>query len=276
MDFGDLGNHCAVSGCGRQDFLPFTCDYCKLKLCLQHKNYENHECAGLKGKSMTSIDCPICSKSVKFTENQNADEIWAQHYSADCTKKPAPEKSKQSVKCAIPLCSTTLGISNSYECPKCKIKVCLPHRMPEDHGCSSTVTSSSMKPGVSSSSKFGGKRGKGPQVDPNNTLRGTSERRRQQMTADWACSACTTSNSYTLDSCHLCKTRRIIRQDDFTEDTVAATSDYSVCPFCSARYSDPVDLIAHVEEKHNSMERAEARGTDRTPSKNAKRKCICS
>lgn len=165
-----------------------------------------------------------------------------------------------------------------------KIKVCLSHRMPEDHGCSflqrgpGQGTSLSSNKANAPTSKVAGKRGKQPPVDPQNTLRGTSDRRRDRATADWACSACTSVNSFSVSICEVCQTSRVPVHSEYTEDTggTGNTGDFSACPFCSARYSDPVDLIAHVEQRHSAESAVAGRGPSRTPSKNSARKCICS
>ena len=67
MEFVDMGGHCQQEGCKQQDFLPFKCNVCTKTLCLAHRSYVAHECVGSLAKDMTSLDCPICGRSVKFT-----------------------------------------------------------------------------------------------------------------------------------------------------------------------------------------------------------------
>lgn len=40
----DIGTNC--SKCNRLDFLPFTCEYCKLVFCEDHRKLEAHQCPG--------------------------------------------------------------------------------------------------------------------------------------------------------------------------------------------------------------------------------------
>lgn len=40
----DIGSNC--SKCNRLDFLPFTCEYCKLIFCEDHRRLEAHQCPG--------------------------------------------------------------------------------------------------------------------------------------------------------------------------------------------------------------------------------------
>jgi hypothetical protein len=132
MEFANTGLHCAYSGCNQKDFLPFKCDVCSLELCLLHRDYKSHECVGRDAKDWTSMDCPICQKSVKYTKSTNVDEVWEQHYLNECTKEasrpkgPLPE---------CPSCKTKMALSNRYNCGKCGLRICLKCRTPEAHNC---------------------------------------------------------------------------------------------------------------------------------------------
>ena len=98
MEFANSGKHCSHTECNQQDFLPFTCDYCKRSYCLAHRTYASHGCDGDAAKDIHSIECPICLKSVVFKKNQNVDEIWNQHYANDCTKELSKAKPNQNCK----------------------------------------------------------------------------------------------------------------------------------------------------------------------------------
>ena len=84
---------------------------------------------------MTSIDCPVCGKSVKFSQAQSVDDVWEKHYFNDCSKISPPLKAAKI--CHKETCSTILGLSNSFRCTKCGEDVCLMHRVPEEHNCAS-------------------------------------------------------------------------------------------------------------------------------------------
>ena len=135
LEHTNLGHHCEVISCNQRDFLPFTCDICKRKLCLLHRSYAAHTCAGENSKDITSIDCPICGKSVKFSQAQSTkvDEIWEEHYLTNCSREKAPLKITKI--CFKSSCTTVLGLSNIYRCKKCNKDVCLQHRVPEEHSC---------------------------------------------------------------------------------------------------------------------------------------------
>jgi predicted nucleic acid binding AN1-type Zn finger protein len=139
MEFEHVGSHCQMVGCNQKDFLPFHCDHCKKHLCAEHRTYAAHSCAGGAAKDVTSIDCPVCGKTVKFDMTQDVNVMWEQHYLTECTQV-AVDTSKQVVKkCGRVGCRTVLGISNTYTCQKCAKLVCLSHRIPEDHNCTSNI-----------------------------------------------------------------------------------------------------------------------------------------
>ena len=149
------------------------------------------------------------------------------------------------------------------------------------------------------------------QVDYSNTLRGTAELRRQRSQEEWSCTACTSLNKASNTSCNVCGTNRLAGREGTTVDTsidrgprdhragvngsfatldrnssASASSNYgsrissnnsggdvSICPFCSRRFSDPVDLIQHCEAVH--PDNGSVNNSRPTPKKKGK-KCICS
>ena len=86
-------------------------------------------------KDMTSIDCPICGKGVKFDKSQDANVVWDHHYLHDCSQQATSHHEKTVVRCFKPGCNTVLGPSNKFTCAKCHMNVCLAHRIPEEHNC---------------------------------------------------------------------------------------------------------------------------------------------
>ena len=135
MEFEHVGSHCQVTNCNQKDFLPFKCQHCTMTFCNEHRTYSAHECKGELARDMTSIDCPICSLSVKFDLSQDVNQVWESHYMNTCTKAPPIKKATK--KCNRPDCQTSLGLTNSFTCSKCNKLVCLTHRMPEEHSCAS-------------------------------------------------------------------------------------------------------------------------------------------
>lgn len=94
---------------------------------------------------MTSFDCPVCGKSVKHDKADDVNEIWSMHFSVECTQTAAPSKSSTSSMstsdlCYFSECRKVMGPSNRFRCEKCRREVCLSHRMPEAHACSSLAS----------------------------------------------------------------------------------------------------------------------------------------
>lgn len=131
LEHTKLGAFCEAVGCNQRDFLPFNCDICHKKLCLAHRTHTSHGCSG--PADMTSLSCPICGESVRFPQSEDPDVIWNNHYLTTCNQKPATPKPV--LRCACKSCRATLGLSNCIDCSRCKLKVCLSHRAPEDHQC---------------------------------------------------------------------------------------------------------------------------------------------
>mmetsp|Transcript_9579 Transcript_9579/g.15913 ORF Transcript_9579/g.15913 Transcript_9579/m.15913 type:complete len:507 (+) Transcript_9579:260-1780(+) len=207
MEFEHVGRLCQVDLCNQKDFLPFICDSCGMSLCLAHRSYTMHHCAGAKGKDMTSIDCPVCSKSVKFDKSQDPNVVWDDHYVNHCSQQQPSVQQKHIVRCFRPGCSTILGPSNTFTCTKCHQKVCMSHRMSEAHNCVGPVRKSFLdrvqnnasgdnhrsstngagmflQPAFkkkTATTKAAGKKKTGQKEgDPANTLKGTADLRRQR------------------------------------------------------------------------------------------------
>lgn len=244
LDHTKLGHNCDVPACNQRDFLPFTCDLCRRKLCLLHRSYTSHSCEGCNSKDMTSIDCPICMKSVKFSQSQSADVVWQDHYMNSCSREFSEAKAAKT--CAKSTCTTILGLSNSFKCPKCGKEVCLSHRVPEEHNCAFSsgtqkakpnsnfldriaLTKSEPKDAQSSFSKGKSTARKVDSTGPDNSLRGTADRRSRA-----AKSSSDTSSSTNHAASH-------VSVDQFS------------CPLCSYFTVDAVELQTHFTAQHPEM-----------------------
>lgn len=95
----------------------------------------SHGCDGETLRDMTSINCPICNQTVKYNKAQDVEMVWNDHYNNSCSQTATVTKVVQ--KCASKSCRINLGPSNKFSCPSCSLLVCLSHRAPEDHDCSS-------------------------------------------------------------------------------------------------------------------------------------------
>lgn len=242
MEFEHVGRHCALPECKQRDFLPFQCDFCHESFCLEHRTYAAHGCGGAASNDMTSIDCPICNKPVKFSKSQNADEVWNQHYLNSCTQQAAPAKVVQ--KCCRPGCRQHLGPSNTFTCPKCRKTTCLTHRIAEEHMCSS-LTPGATKPDNSANPRANfldriesqTKRpapkpkpsafAKQPAPAADNTLKGSAHRRMKDSNPAPAAAA----------------------QGSAPTQASPAAADFQ-CPFCGLSKSNVVELECHVNDAH--------------------------
>jgi hypothetical protein len=136
MEIENYGAHCDFLSCHQKDFLPFKCNFCSKSLCLTHRSYEAHNCLGANAKEITSIDCPVCGKSVKYSKTEDPNRVFELHSSQSCSQI-YNSSIKQVKKCCKSTCITIIGPSNSLVCAKCRKDVCLAHRVPEDHNCES-------------------------------------------------------------------------------------------------------------------------------------------
>lgn len=146
MEFAHVGRHCEMVGCKQQDFLPFKCPTCSKNLCLHHRKFSDHGCTA---PDATSMDCPICKRSIVMDRSADPNIVWESHFMTSCTQQAAPQESIASKSCTT--CHCKLGPSNTFLCSKCGIKVCMAHRMPDDHNCAVTRRSNHVK-GISSNS----------------------------------------------------------------------------------------------------------------------------
>lgn len=294
MEFENVGTHCEFPSCNQRDFLPFKCDVCKINLCLAHRSYSAHNCSGKNAKDMTSVDCPVCGKGIRLSKVDNADLVWEAHFSNECSQQPGSARNENK-KCHFSQCNVKLGPSNTFQCPKCHKKVCMTHRIPDDHNCSglstnrpralatkSSSSSTATKPSslpTKSATKSTNKP-QAPQAD--NSLRGTAARRIRSADSNNAPSPDNYSSPSRIDtqstfSCPICGVNfndemtlmtHINYEHDmdsrdagrFQAPSPASASNIpqpstptgrEVCPHCSLRFVDPVDLVAHVEGAHS-------------------------
>jgi len=103
----DVGAHCAAAGCGRQDFLPFTCDACGRKFCQDHFRREAHDCS--------------------------APQAVRPQAAAAAAAAAAPPVDLP--RCAAKGCKEQLFAHNRFHCERCGQHVCIRHRFEDDHPC---------------------------------------------------------------------------------------------------------------------------------------------
>ena len=274
LEHKDIGAHCDVITCNQRDFLPHQCDLCQRKFCLAHKSYMAHACTSQNSKDVTSIGCPICGLTVRMTMADNVHEIWEQHYLYNCSKEPAAMVAVQT--CCM--CTTTLGLSNTFTCKKCNKNTCLTHRLSEDHECNgtkevknkafldklqsqnrsvqkatSTFSSSiaSTAPTIRNSTSHGGTMDTS-QSDSNNSSENKCPVCGLQLNDAVALVSHFESNHPSTND-H----SRIPSSSSSTTAGVSSSStsfDREVCPYCSARFADVIALVSHVESTHSSID----------------------
>lgn len=131
--FPTLGAHCAEEYCHQLDFLPFTCDSCSKVYCLEHRSYKAHECSKVNLKDNVVIVCPTCTRTVKKVAGESEAVTLKKHnFDGSCSSagRPAPK-----ARCPVPRCREELLVLNTYSCRSCGSTVCLKHRYPTDHAC---------------------------------------------------------------------------------------------------------------------------------------------
>ncbi|KAL1188590.1 Zinc finger AN1 domain-containing stress-associated protein 12 [Cardamine amara subsp. amara] len=131
--FPDLGEHCQNPDCKLLDFLPFTCDGCKLVFCLEHRSYKSHGCSKSDHGSRTVSICETCSIAIETTgfDKEGIKSLLQKHErSGDCD----PNKKKKPM-CPVKRCREILTFANNITCKDCGVKFCLKHRFPTDHVC---------------------------------------------------------------------------------------------------------------------------------------------
>lgn len=118
MSVGDveaIGAHCQMVFCHQLDFLPFRCESCRGKFCLDHRTESAHSCA-----------------------NAGA---WArarqQATTSATTPSPKPSILTHESQCSVPACKTLINtpLVPGIECAECNRSYCLKHRMKEEHDC---------------------------------------------------------------------------------------------------------------------------------------------
>lgn len=125
MEVGDvenIGAHCQMPYCGLLDFLPFRCESCHGKFCLDHRSETAHNCAKAGA--------------------------WARARArpTGSTTTPSTTSSKPNIlthekQCADPACKILIetALTPGVHCETCNRKYCLKHRMRENHNCANLI-----------------------------------------------------------------------------------------------------------------------------------------
>ncbi|KAJ1477129.1 hypothetical protein T484DRAFT_1822453 [Baffinella frigidus] len=122
---------CSQRGCAeRHDFLPFTCNGCNKKFCLDHHKSEQHSCPVPSRDDKYAPTCPMCQQAVTIKPGENANQVIDAHIRAGCQVVTAKSKKNP---CSFAGCKEKEFIPVS--CKLCKQPFCLKHRFETDHPC---------------------------------------------------------------------------------------------------------------------------------------------
>ena len=130
----NIGKHCTLDTCKQKDWLPVKCKYCSKVYCADHSSIETHNCPAYEKQYKKVYICPLCNKTVNINQNLTVEQNFSIHEALDC-KQDYVQNLPDHPICGGLKCRIKLTELNSYQCQKCRHKVCLKHRMPEDHKC---------------------------------------------------------------------------------------------------------------------------------------------
>jgi predicted nucleic acid binding AN1-type Zn finger protein len=110
--------------------LPFTCQYCSLVTCLDHRSQTAHDCS-IQPKQATTVPCPLCSRILPVRLGLEANIVVDEHIQKGCKQI----SSVRTQSCSLKRCSTKSLPGSLVRCGSCRTEHCLRHRLPEDHNC---------------------------------------------------------------------------------------------------------------------------------------------
>ena len=120
-DVEAIGAHCGYEYCHQLDFLPFKCQSCGGKFCLDHRTEDGHKCAN----------------AGLWAQRRRENQIRS-GASLPSTEKPSLLTSQQ---CSSTVCKTFVNTSQNLgvHCSTCNRTYCLKHRFPEEHDCKNLI-----------------------------------------------------------------------------------------------------------------------------------------
>ncbi|KAI9671097.1 MAG: hypothetical protein M1831_005183 [Alyxoria varia] len=124
MDVGDIdaiGAHCQMPYCRQLDFLPFRCESCRGKFCLEHRSETAHS----------------CENAGAWARAKREREFGKQNTSTSALTTTKPNILTHESQCYHSQCKTLINtpLVPGIHCSKCRHDFCLQHRLYEDHDC---------------------------------------------------------------------------------------------------------------------------------------------
>ncbi|KAF2151877.1 hypothetical protein K461DRAFT_279390 [Myriangium duriaei CBS 260.36] len=122
MSVGDveaIGAHCQMTFCRQLDFLPFRCESCQGKFCLDHRSETAHSCVKAGAWSQRRAQLNAGSTTPGYRPS------------------PKPSVLTHEQQCSETSCKTLIDtpLVTGVHCANCNRRYCLKHRFREDHDC---------------------------------------------------------------------------------------------------------------------------------------------
>ena len=142
----EIGEHCALSSCGRLSFLPVSCPLCSTTFCESHFLPEQHGCATAASSSTVLRGDELLRR---ITTSGSSGRLPCQKQGC---KKLSFEVRNGSANTAKPAASPTSSLTGSSNtpprrafthaaprCDRCKGLFCAIHRSAVSHGCTAAA-----------------------------------------------------------------------------------------------------------------------------------------
>ena len=76
-DMFAICQHSCFDQCQQLDFLPFTCQGCRLTFCAEHRTCAAHNCTKpIVDDSSAVIVCPLCAKAIKVVHGVDPNQAF--------------------------------------------------------------------------------------------------------------------------------------------------------------------------------------------------------
>eukprot|EP00121_Abeoforma_whisleri_P003550 Awhi_evm1s3188 len=119
----DIGSHCNL--CKRNDYLPFKCDGCNLKFCMDHRRPKEHHCKNPTIINKVAQTCKSCTQIlvVPISETGSKEDIMKKHVDSKC--QLFIKTKKNTARCQQEKCRKKDHSLFFRRCRNCKHNFCL-------------------------------------------------------------------------------------------------------------------------------------------------------
>ena len=121
LDFVNLGKHCSLENCHRDDYLPFKCDCCEDFFCAEHRLAPDHSCKQIHKLDANNRVALVCA---------DCETPYSKELGHKCAETKATKLQNKSRPCTFPNCHArgVLVEASMVSCNECHSKFCLKHR----------------------------------------------------------------------------------------------------------------------------------------------------